>query len=577
MYYLCMGFKFTRLVRRILARRRSARVAGIDPDEILIDAENLPHFDTDRFEGRLEKPLSLQVFVVLFATIALILALFSWRLYTLQVEAGEQYRYISENHRLLHGLVFAERGVVTDRAGTLLIWNEPTETEVFPRRVYTEKPGFGHILGYVSNPKRDQNGFFFQTTYIGKDGVEKSFDKQLAGDNGLKLVEIDAVGSVVSESELRPAVNGEKLMLAVDARVQEELFSLIRQRAEDAPFTGGAGVILDIATGEILALTSYPEYDPQVFSDGADDDRISHYFADIHTPLLNRVTAGLYTPGSIVKPYIAIGALEEGIINPLQQILSTGSISIPNPYDETKETIFRDWKAHGWVNMRQALAVSSNVYFFAVGGGYQDQKGLGIEKINDYAKLFGLGQTTGIDLTPEVEEEGLIPNPEWKKVTFEGEPWRLGDTYNSSIGQYGWQVTLLQMARAVAGIASGSLPTPTVRMVEEGQKPSSKKIPVAENNLQIIREGMRQVVLTGTGTGLNVPYVAIAAKSGTAELGTTKAKVNSWITGYFPYEKPRYAFAVMMEQGSRDNIVGATYVTRGLLDWMQENTPEYFQ
>src|SRR3989344_2957847 len=156
---------------------------------------------------------------------------------------------------------------------------------------------------------------------------------------------------------------------------------------------------MDVSTGEILALTSYPEYNPGVISSGKDAVAIRKYFSDLQTPLLNRAIAGLYTPGSIVKPYVAIGALEEKVISPEKQILSTGSISIPNPYDPKKPSIFKDWREQGWMNMRLALAYSSNVYFFEIGGGFETQPGLGIERLNSYANMFGFGKVTGIDLT----------------------------------------------------------------------------------------------------------------------------------------------------------------------------------
>ncbi|MFA6095431.1 MAG: penicillin-binding transpeptidase domain-containing protein, partial [Candidatus Paceibacterota bacterium] len=348
--------------------------------------------------------------------------------------------------------------------------------------------------------------------------------------------------------------------------------------ADRVGFTGGGGAIMDVHTGEILALTSFPEYDSAVMSDGTNTKKINAYLSDARKPFLDRVTAGLYTPGSIVKPYVAVGALEEGVISPDKEILSTGSISVPNPYDPEKKTVFNDWKAHGLVDMRHAIAVSSNVYFYEVGGGFGDQPGLGIERIGEYLSLFDIGKSPeeGFFEGPQ----GTIPSPEWKDKVFPGDPWRVGDTYYTAIGQYGFQVTPLQMLRAVSALANGgTLLHPSILSYASTTSaiPPGEAISVSGEHLQVAREGMRLGVKIGSASGLNVPYVEVAAKTGTAELGVFKQFVNSWVTGFFPYKDPRYAFVVIMERGPRGNTYGATFVMRELLDWMSVNAPEYLK
>jgi penicillin-binding protein 2 len=331
---------------------------------------------------------------------------------------------------------------------------------------------------------------------------------------------------------------------------------------------------MDVATGEVIALTSYPEYDPNVMTDRSDATTISGYFKDKSEPFLNRPVSGLYSPGSIFKPLVAAAALQEGVISPATKIFSSGQLVVPNPYDATQNTVFKDWKAHGWTDMREAIAVSSDVYFYEVGGGSPRQKGLGIANIDKYAKIFGLAEITGIDLFGEVA--GEIPTPEWKAKHFNGEPWRLGNTYHTAIGQYGVQVTPIQMVRAIAAIASGRLVTPIVTLPEgtlEAQ--GAVDLPISEANYDVVREGMRLAVTAGTAAGLNVPSVAVAAKTGTAELGASKSRVNSWVTGFFPFNSPRYAFVVVMEKGDSHNTVGGVYVMRQLIDWMAIYKQEY--
>jgi penicillin-binding protein 2 len=334
---------------------------------------------------------------------------------------------------------------------------------------------------------------------------------------------------------------------------------------------------MDVTNGEIISSVSYPEYSSEVLSQGKDKEIIKNYFSDKRKVFLDRTLSGLYTPGSIVKPFVALGALQEGIIDPLKKILSTGSISIPNPYNPKEKTVFKDWKAHGWVDMRKAIAVSSDVYFYEIGGGFEGQKGLGILNIEKYSTMFGIGKKTGVDVPDEIN--GVIPNPEWKLKNFKGDPWRVGDTYHTSIGQYGYQVTLMQMVRATSAIANeGILMTPHFIMGDKNMEIKNSVVPIEKSYFEIIHEGMRQAVIEdGTAVALNVPYIKVAAKTGTAQLGVKKDRVNSWVIGFFPYENPRYAFALMMESGPKTNGIGASAIMREVLDYMNQNTPEYFE
>jgi len=546
----------------------------IDPDEIFLDSKNLPNFNTDQFEGRLERPISRTTFRFLASVFLLIGLIFIGRLWYLQVNRGDSFEKRSENNRLKHTIIFADRGIIYDRNKKELAWNELNLNNAFAFRKYASSSGISHVVGYVRYPSKDKSGFYYEESFVPKDGVELAYDKELIGKNGLKITETDALGHIQSESVIAPPEDGKNLVLSIDSRVEEKLYESLRSTALDRGFTGGAGVIMDVHNGEILALASYPEYSPSLMTEGTDTVKIKQALGDKSKPFLNRAISGLYIPGSIMKPYIAMGALSEGSIDPMKQILSTGSLTIPNPYSPKNPTIFKDWKAHGWVDMRHALAVSSNVYFFTIGGGFGDQRGIGISNIQKYVQMFGFGTTTGIDLWGEAG--GVVPSPEWKAKNFPNDPWRIGDTYNSSIGQYGFQVTPLQAVRAVSAMANGgTLLTPTLLLDNPQSSKQIKTVPLKPENFQIVREGMRLSVTGGIAQGLLVPGMNIAAKTGTAELGVTKKTVNSWVTGFFPYENPRYAFAVLMEKGSRSNTIGATYVMRSLLDWMTIYTPEY--
>jgi len=566
---------FSRFFRKI-RKRVSRKYKDIDPEDIFLDSTNLPGFAEHRFEGRIEEPIEEKTFMFLKIFLILVVVVFFGKLFSLQVIHGEAMAQISENNRLSHSLIFANRGLIYDRHRVELAWNAVKgETSEFATRVYVDLDGLSHVVGYLKYPTKDSAGFFYEENYRGQTGVELIYDSLLRGKNGLKITETDALNRLVSESAIDRPEDGRDVSLSVDAELTQELYKAMSSIASERGFGGGAGVIMDVETGEILALSSFPEYDQNVVTAGKDNKEIQRLINASSKPFLNRVVSGLYTPGSIVKPIVALGALNEKIISPEKKILSTGSISIPNPYDKTKPSIFKDWKAHGWVNMKDALSVSSDVYFYAVGGGFEDQKGLGITNLDKYFNLFGFAEKTGIDLP--AESVGFIANPEWKKLNFDGDDWRLGDTYITAIGQHGTQITPIDAVRWVGAIANGGkLLVPSV--VLGGVKDNVwRVVDFSTEDWKVIKAGMRQAVTSGTVTALNTSVVSIAAKTGTAELGASKQTVNSWSTGFFPYENPRYAFAIVMERGPVANTVGATYVMQKVLNWMIENRKEYLK
>lgn len=546
----------------------------IDPDEIFLDSRNLPEFDNSQFEGRLDKPISKTSLIVTLGFFILLIMTYTARAWTLQIKNGETYALLSENNRLRHTPLFATRGLIYDRNGVELAWNTPGEDANVPIRKYKNSPGLSHVLGYVQYPSKDSAGFYYQEDFIGVDGTEKYFDEFLQGANGLKLVEVDARGKVQSENVVRPPDQGKNITLSIDSRVQSKLYSSMQGVAERVGFAGGAGVLINVTNGEVIAITSYPEYESEVMSSKTDLTKVKSYLNSKEKLFLDRAIDGLYAPGSIIKPYMALGALTENTIDPRKKILSTGSISIPNEYDPKLSTVFKDWKALGWVDMRSAIAMSSDIYFYALGGGYKDQKGLGIANINKYTNMFGFGQKIANSFFSGAQ--GVVPSPEWKKKTFNGETWRLGNTYHTTIGQYGFQVSPIQVVKAVSAIATkGVLRDPSIIKDEPGKVITN--LPISQNSFDIIHEGMRMGAVEGTGKALNFPFVEIATKTGTAELGVDKANVNSWVTGFFPYKNPKYAFAVVLEKGSVHNLIGAVAVMKEVFEWMNVNTPEYFR
>jgi len=534
----------------IFWRRKKRRVAiELQPDEILLDVSNLPSFDQQQFEGRLEKPISKKSLNALFYFFLAIAVLFISRLVFLQIINSDFYLTKSENNTLKHTPLIADRGVIYDRNGVELAWNTSGMENSPSVRDYIKAGGFANLLGYVSYPTKDTKGKYWQEIIIGKDGIEKQWNDLLSGVNGTNLIETDVKGNVLSENIIDIPKRGDNISLSIDSRVQEVLYKGIKDLALASGYSGGAGAIMDVKTGELIAMTTYPEYDQKILADGKNRVEIKKYLNDSSLPFLNRVTEGLYTPGSIIKPFIALGALQEGVIDPNKIIMTNGSLKIPNPYDPKLFTIFKDNANHGAVDMRKAITVSSNVYFYEIGGGFGSQKGLGIANIEKYARMFGIGEKTGINIGRELT--GTVPSIEWKAKNFPGDPWRIGDTYNTSIGQYGFHITPIQMLRGISSIASrGSLVTPTLSKSITGKPVNSEQLVFSESMYNVIHEAMRLVVLEGTAGSLKNDALAVAAKTGTAQI-KNNTRVNSWSLGFFPYKAPKYAFVVLMENGPK--------------------------
>ncbi|MBU1557919.1 hypothetical protein KKC45_03075 [Patescibacteria group bacterium] len=565
------------MFKELFLRKRYKKYNGeIDPDEIFLDSSNLPKFDKQQFEGQIEKPIGKKTIFSLGVFFILVLSVFTSKLFLLQITEGESYLDRGENNRLKHSVIFSERGIIYDRNGVELVWNEVSDNgDKHAKRNYIDKPGLSHLLGYVGYPLKDDQGNYYEIETVGKEGVEKIFDEQLSGKNGIKIVEVDALMESQSELVIQPPQGGKNLDLTIDADLQNFMFEAIENLSNEVGFQGGAGVVMDVENGEILAMTSYPEYSSDILTNSDDNNKIAEYIFDEKKPFLNRVASGLYIPGSIVKPIMALGALNEGVITPDKEILSTGSISLQNPYYPELKTVFKDWKAHGWVDMRRAIAVSSDVYFYEIGGGYEDQVGMGITNINKYMRMFGFGESTGIGFSDEAI--GVVPNPDWKAEVFDGEDWTVGNTYHTSIGQYGFQVTPIQAVRATAALANnGIMLVPVLVKGDELNKDLVSVMPISKDKFKVAQEGMRDAVTEGTVQGLSVPFVRVAGKTGTAELGVSKNYVNSWVIGFFPYDKPKYAFTVIMEHGPKENMIGGLYVMRQTLEWMNINRPEYF-
>ena len=450
-------------------------------------------------------------------------------------------------------------------------------------RDYKAGPSFSHTLGYMGKISQDEFSKSADSynifDWVGRSGLEKSYEGVLRKNSGEIRIERDALGNLVSKEVVSLPESGNSLVLWLDAGLQEKIREALKKRISEIGAKAGVGVAMNPKTGGILALVSFPDFDNNLFQQNSEEqETLPKLLQDSSQPLFNRAISGKYLTGSTIKPLIASAALEEKIISPQKQIYSSGAIEIPHRYDPEIVYKFRDWTVHGWVDMRKAIAQSSNVYFYTVGGGYGDQQGLGPTKIKHYLELFGWGSKTGIDLPGEVA--GFIPDKEWKERVL-GEGWWDGNTYFLSIGQEYLQITPLEVVTAFSAIANGGklLQPQLVKEIIDSEKNKVEELGfepktirsnfIAAENLQIVRQGMRQAV-TGENSPLasavvlNSLPVEVAAKTGTAELGNDY--FDNWVTVFAPYEDPEIVITLMIE--NIKGVQGAVLpVAREILGW----------
>lgn len=434
--------------------------------------------------------------------------------------------------------------------------------DVRASREYVQPEAYSHMLGYLGRITADDledeatlNSYLL-TDSLGKSGLEWQYESSLRGYKGRRQVEVNAAGNDIEVIAKEDAIPGDNLVLSIDAELQEVLYKEFEAFAERNGVPGGAAVAIDPRTGHIKALVSFPGYDTNIFTHGIDQETYQALINDERKPLFNKAVSGEYPSGSTFKIVVGAAALQENVITPETTMNSTGGIQI-NAWR------FPDYKSsgHGLTDIRKALAESVNTFFYIAGGGTYNEDlleiegGLGIDRINKYAALFGLGSKTGIDLPGE--SEGFLPTPEWKE-SAKLEPWYIGDTYHVSIGQGDLLVTPLQVALYTSAIANGGTvysPKLVDKVTDQTGGEQYTVEPSILNEsfinsyyIQVIQEGMRQAVTDGSARRLQSLPVSAAGKTGTAQIGGTE-KTHSWFTSFAPYENPELVLTVLVEEG----------------------------
>ena len=443
-------------------------------------------------------------------------------------------------------------------------------------RDYVLGSTMSQVLGYTARINQDEyssSAGYSINDYIGKTGLEKYYENYLRGTPG-QSKPIKTKGGKTGTEVLAEPKNGDNLVLNIDADLQQRLYDALAASIQKMGGKKGAAVAMDPRTGAVLALVSYPSYDDNAFSNGISYADYNSLQSDPSQPLFDRAISAHYPTGSTIKPLEASAALQEKIISPTKEINDPGYILVKSQYDPSVVYRYGGVEAHGMVDMRKALAVSSNIYFYTVGGGYGDQQGLGPTRIKQYLTDFGWDDKTGIDLPGEYS--GFIPSPAWKKAT-KGTSWVDGDTYNMAIGQSDLQTTPLQVADAYCAIANGgTLYKPQIldkvtdsagNTVLQTKPEVTRSGFIDPANLQIVMEGMRDGVTQtyGLSKTLNSLPVAVAAKTGTSEIGLNNY-YNVWSSVIAPYDNPQIVLVVTAEDV---NGLGAVTlpVAKYVLQW----------
>jgi len=564
----------------------------IEPQEVFLDRlSQKKEAEMGISEKKLEIPLSRGIIRGFWAVFLILVFMLLGKTLQLQLVQGEELSAAAEQNRFIMGSLQAERGVIYDRNFRQLVFNKASfdlicngeiemrdldhedllffETRIndFPDceikdntvREYPAEGFFSHIVGY-QRPTGE------------KTGLEGQYDDILQFRPGQVQIKRDVYGNPVSKEVISLAESGQNLMLWLDADLQEQIAISLGESIERVGATGGTAVAMDPKTGGVLALVSLPTFDANLFSGGINTEQWDKLREDPSTPLFNRAISGEgFLIGSTIKPFMGLAALEEGIITPNTRLYCPLQICVQSPWDPERKDCYRDWKYHGTSDVRRAIAESVNTFFYQVGGGFEGFRGMGAVKIKEWMEEFGWDSKTNIDLP--LEGKGVLPD-----LTS---GWVLGQTYHISIGQGPFSVTPLQLTTAYTAIINdGKMVQPRLvkgiiekgELIEEMPPTILKELSVSPENLEVVRQGMRQAVTTpgNPPATLSSLPVAAAAKTGTAQTGKPNVYHN-WVTVFAPYEDPQIVLTLMVEnaQGEPGQLPPPAVlpVAKEVLEW----------
>jgi penicillin-binding protein 2 len=492
------------------------------------------------------------------------------RLADLQIIRGKYYRVLAEGNRIRKVNIVAPRGKILASDGQVLVDNKRVqkrivfdpevgyvksidldgakEDEIIEEWVRDYRFGsvLGHVSGYLGEVSQSEvgrisgrcpdNGPRRLGSLTGRSGLEEKYECLLAGVDGEEMVEVDSLGKKVRTMGRKLPIAGEDLVTTIDIGLQKRVAEIMAGKVGSVIVTG--------KEGEILALYSSPSYDPNIFINSSDRNKIKRVLESGELPLFNRTISGLYHPGSVYKPVVAIAALEEGKIDKNFVYEDKGLIEITNSYGYFS---YKNWfytqygGMEGAIRLPKAIARSTDTFFYKIG------EMTGVQNMKSWSEKFKLSTTTGIDLPGEVG--GLIPSPEWKMKT-KGEAWFLGNTYHMSIGQGDVAVTPLGMHTATDAIAENGKFCPPYLV----NKSECWDLGIKQEHIDIVKDGMAMACRDG-GTGFtffdfkDTFGVDVACKTGTAEVDNSKTDTHAWFTVFAPIEEPEIVVTILIERG----------------------------
>lgn len=500
----------------------------------------------------------------------------------LKIQPEEFKTFISEGIKT-NSTFFAATDLNKDQVLAIKYLN-PNGYHIVPntKRYYVDGQQFSQITGYIGkvNSADLKGEYYYSTDTIGRLGAEAQYEEILRGEHGRIFFSKEE-----EENFNKDSVQGKNLVLNIDYDLQKKLYNELYRILASAGLSRGAAVIQNPQNGAVLAMVSFPAFDSNLFVKGLSDNQFKNLFESKAKPLFNRVISGLYNPGSTIKPFMGMTALQEGIITPQDTIRDCVSLVIPNPFDTKSPYVFKNWRQdYGLFNLRRAIAQSCNVFFFTIGGGSPagggNISGLGAEKIYKYLTAGLANVKLGIDLPGE--EQGFVPSPDWKLQT-RGENWYQGDTYNISIGQGDLLVTPLWLNSYVSAIAlagqtnGGTIYKPMVaqRVVDEKnndleifKEEPLTKLPFRDDVILEMKSDMEETVISGTAGILKDLPVKSGAKTGTSEVVKGKS-INSLFTAFAPFDHPELNITVLIE-GSVSNQGLAIQAAHNVLKWYFE-------
>lgn len=505
------------------------------------------------------------------------------RLFHLQIAQGKSNRELADGNRIQVKIIHAPRGVIYDRNGQILASNSPAfrlsesgrhksilisredamEWEVkndprFPNlevdniRNYPYEERFAHVVGFMGEIsdiqlKKEEFKNYKAGDQIGQYGVEAQYEKTLRGVDGGEIIEVDSKGRKIRTLRHEPPVPGRNLYLSIDASLQMKIYQLMRETLNKSGSCCGAYVASDPASGKILALGSFPSFDPNIFSKNDMDGVIGEIFSRSDSPILNRAIGGTYPPGSTFKIVSSLAALSSGKVK-ADTVFEDNGVMYLGPYKFSNWYFNQYGKVEGFVNLVKALARSNDTYFYKIA------QIIGENSLSEWSRKLKLGAKLGIDLPGE--EEGLVPDDEWKRKTYK-EGWYPGDTLHMAIGQGFILTTPLQVLGFTSYIAAnGILYQPKLVLSEEPKVLVANLLP--KDQLALITDGLKLVPKAG---GTAWPFftfpIATAGKTGTAEYGDVKGRTHAWYTSYAPSDDPKIALTVLVEGGGEGSSVAA--------------------